>query len=90
MNRNLWLRNMVERKDKFLNMTLDFFMRVLWLLSILQKQWDLPIDVEIYDSQETKNSSAIASIVSNNYKQQMRWLGLYQSNAETTAQLLNK
>jgi hypothetical protein len=37
------------------------------------KTMGLPIDVEIYDSQETKNSSAIASIVSIiNYNQQMR------------------
>jgi hypothetical protein len=52
-------------------MTLDFYAGA--LIAIDSAKMGLPIDVEIYDSQETKNSSAIASIVSIiNYNQQMR------------------
>jgi hypothetical protein len=53
------------------------------------KTLGLPIDVEIYDSQETKNTSRIASIVSNNKLQNGKcgsW-AFYQSNAEATALL---
>jgi hypothetical protein len=69
-------------------MTLDFYAGALIAIDSA-KTMGLPIDVEIYDSQETKNSSAIASIVSIiNYNQQMRDWPFYQSNAEATAQLL--
>tara|TARA_R110002126_G_scaffold284572_1_gene434368 strand:- start:315 stop:2264 length:1950 start_codon:yes stop_codon:yes gene_type:complete len=85
------LNSTVERlkKDKFLNMTLDFYAGALIAIDSA-KTMGLPIDVEIYDSQETKNSSAIASIVSS-YKLQSANAVIgpfYQSNAEATAQLL--
>jgi LysM repeat protein len=82
----------VERlkKDKFLNMTLDFYAGALIAVDSA-KALGLPIDVEIYDSQETKNSSVIASLVSANKLQTANAIvgPFYQSNAEATAQLLS-
>ena len=82
----------VERlkKDKFLNMTLDFYAGALIAIDSA-KTMGLPIDVEIYDSQETKNSSAITSLVSNYRLQTANAVigPFYQSNAEATAQLLS-
>jgi len=82
----------VERlkKDKFLNMTLDFYAGALIAIDSA-RTLGLPIDVEIYDSQETKNSSAIASLVSANKLQTANAVvgPFYQSNAEATAQLLS-
>lgn len=78
------------KKDKFLNMTLDFYAGALIAIDSA-KTLGLPIDVEIYDSQETKNTSAIASIVLNNKLQMATAVvgPFYQSNAESTAQLLS-
>jgi LysM repeat protein len=78
------------KKDKFLNMTLDFYAGALIAIDSA-KTLGLPIDVEIYDSQETKNTSAIASIVSSNKLQMANAVvgPFYQSNAESTAQLLS-
>jgi LysM repeat protein len=82
----------VERlkKDKFLNMTLDFYAGALIAVDSA-RTLGLPIDVEIYDSQETKNSSVIASLVSTNKLQTANAIvgPFYQSNAESTAQLLS-
>jgi hypothetical protein len=82
----------VERikKDKFLNMTLDFYAGALVAIDSA-KTLGLPIDVEIYDSQETKNSSAIASLIAaNKLKTANAIVGpFYQSNAESTAQLVS-
>ena len=82
----------VERlkKDKFLNMTLDFYAGALIAIDSA-RTLGLPIDVEIYDSQETKNSSAIASLVSANKLQTANAVvgPFYQTNAEATAQLLS-
>ena len=78
------------KKDKFLNMTLDFYAGALIAVDSA-KTLGLPIDVEIYDSQETKNSSAIASLVSNNKLLNANAVigPFYQSNAESMAQLLS-
>jgi LysM repeat protein len=78
------------KKDKFLNMTLDFYAGALIAIDSA-KTLGLPIDVEIYDSQETKNTSEIASIVSSNKLQMANAVvgPFYQSNAEATAQLLS-
>jgi LysM repeat protein len=78
------------RKDKFLNMTLDFYAGALIAIDSA-KTLGLPIDVEIYDSQETKNSSAIASLIAaNKLKTANAIVGpFYQSNAESTAQLVS-
>jgi LysM repeat protein len=78
-------------KDKFLNMTLDFYAGALMAIDSA-KVLGLPIDVEIYDSEETKNSSNVAAIIkTNNIESANAIIGpFYQSNAETVAQLLNE
>lgn len=78
------------KKDKFLNMTLDFYSGALMAIDSA-KVLGLPVDVEIYDSQETKNSSNVAAIVRDNKLELTDAVvgPFYQSNAETTAQLLS-
>lgn len=78
------------KKDKFLNMTLDFYSGALMAIDSA-KVLGLPVDVEIYDSQETKNSSNVAAIVRDNKLELADAVvgPFYQSNAETTAQLLS-
>jgi LysM repeat protein len=78
------------KKDKFLNMTLDFYAGALIAIDSA-KTLGLPIDIEIYDSQETKNSSAVASLVQNNKLGMANAIvgPFYQSNAEITAQLVS-
>lgn len=78
------------KKDKFLNMTLDFYAGALMAIDSA-KALGLPIDIEIYDSQETKNSSNVASIIQkNNLNTAHAIIGpFYQSNAEVAAQLLS-
>lgn len=60
------LGNDVERKlkaDSFLNMTLDFYTGA--LLAIEEANMlGLPLKVQVYDSNETKSSSSVASIIS--------------------------
>lgn len=81
----------VERlkNDRFLNMTLDFYSGALMAIDSA-KVLGLPIDVEIYDSEETKNGSNVAEIVrSNKLELADAVVGpFYQNNAETAAQLL--
>jgi LysM repeat protein len=78
------------KKDKFLNMTLDFYAGALIAIDSA-KTLGYPIDVDIYDSRETKNSSEVASIIQNrNLVNANAIIGpFYQSNAETAAQLLS-
>ncbi|KQB44015.1 LysM-repeat protein [Flavobacterium daejeonense] len=77
------------KKDKFLNMTLDFYAGALMAIDSA-KTMGLPIDVSIYDSEETKYGSSVASIVSaNNLQTADAVIGpFYQNNAEATARLL--
>jgi LysM repeat protein len=79
------------KKDKFLNMTLDFYAGALMAIDSA-KVLGLNIDVAIFDSQETKNSSAIASLVKeNNLQDSDVVIGpFYQSNVEKTAELLTQ
>jgi LysM repeat protein len=79
------------KKDKFLNMTLDFYAGALMAIDSA-KVLGLPVDIEIYDSEETKNSSNVAAIIkANNLETANAIVGpFYQSNAETVAQLLNE
>lgn len=78
------------KKDKFLNMTLDFYAGALIAIDSAQTL-GFPIDVEVYDSRETKNGSAVAAIIqSQNLENADVIIGpFYQSNAETAAQLLS-
>lgn len=84
------VRNRI-RNDKFLNMTLDFYSGALIAIDSA-KALGLNVDVKIFDSQETKNSSNIASIF-----KQSNFIGtdlvigpFYQSNVESAAQILMK
>lgn len=79
------------KKDKFLNMTLDFYSGALMAIDSA-KQLGLAVDVSIYDSQETKNSSIIASLIKdNNLENSDAIIGpFYQTNVEKTAELLNQ
>ena len=78
------------KKDKFLNMTLDFYAGALIAIDSA-KQLGLSVDVSIFDSQETKNSSNVAAIIkANNLENAAAIIGpFYQSNVEKTAELLN-
>lgn len=77
------------KKDKFLNMTLDFYAGALVAIDSA-KVLGLNIDVSIFDSQETKTTSAVASIIrDNNLEDSDVVIGpFYQSNVEKTAELL--
>ena len=77
------------KKDKFLNMTLDFYAGALVAIDSA-KVLGINVDVSIFDSQETKNSSAINSIIrDNNLQDSDVVIGpFYQSNVEKAAELL--
>lgn len=77
------------KKDKFLNMTLDFYAGALMAIDSA-KTLGLPIDVQILDSEETKYGSNIAGVVSvNNLQSADAVVGpFYQNNAEAAARLL--
>ncbi|HJR99714.1 MAG TPA: LysM peptidoglycan-binding domain-containing protein [Flavobacterium sp.] len=77
------------KKDKFLNMTLDFYAGALMAIDSA-KAMKLPIDVQILDSEETKYGSDIAGVVKDNNLQNVDAVvgPFYQNNAETAARLL--
>jgi LysM repeat protein len=77
------------KKDKFLNMTLDFYSGALMAIDSA-KQMGLSFDVKIFDSQETKNTSNVASLIKeNNLEDSDAIIGpFYQNNVEKTAELL--
>jgi len=79
------------KKDKFLNMTLDFYSGVLMAIDSA-KAIGINVDVTIFDSQETKNASNISSInQENNLETADAIIGpFYQNNVEKTAELLGK
>lgn len=79
------------KKDKFLNMTLDFYSGALMAIDSA-KSLGVTIDVSIFDSQETKNTSNIFSInQENNLESADAIIGpFYQNNVEKTAELLGK
>lgn len=82
--------SMVNRlnNDKFLNMTLDFYSGALVAIDSA-KQMGVSVDVKIFDSNETKNSSNVATIFSaNNLENADAVIGpFYQSNVEKAAML---
>ncbi|MDI1256043.1 MAG: LysM peptidoglycan-binding domain-containing protein [Flavobacterium sp.] len=79
------------KTDKFLNMTLDFYSGALMAIDSA-KTLNLNIDIKILDSQETKNSSGVASLIQNNNLQKADVIigPFYQANVEKTAELLGK
>ena len=75
------------KKDKFLNMTLDFYSGALMAIDSA-KTIGIPVDVSIFDSQETKTTSNVANI---NLEAADAVIGpFYQNNVEKTAELLAK
>ncbi|MGL2993608.1 PBP1 and LysM peptidoglycan-binding domain-containing protein [Flavobacterium sp. TSSA_36] len=79
------------KKDKFLNMTLDFFSGALMAIDSA-KQLGIQVDVKVYDSQETKNSSRIAEIIKNHQLASASVVigPFYQNNVEKTAEGLQE
>ncbi|AWG21870.1 peptidoglycan-binding protein [Flavobacterium faecale] len=77
------------KKDKFLNMTMDFYAGALVAIDSA-KVLGLPIDIEIYDSEENKNGSDVPKIIAEHNLQTANAIigPFYQSNAEIAAQLL--
>jgi LysM repeat protein len=77
------------KNDKFLNMTLDFYSGAMMAIDSA-KVLKLPIDVSIFDSQETKSSSNVSTLISQNKLQGANAVigPFYQSNAESTANSL--
>jgi LysM repeat protein len=77
------------QKDKFLNMTLDFYSGALMAIDSIRKL-GATIDVTILDSDETKSNSNVVSLIDqNNLKGYDAIIGpFYQNNVERTAQLL--
>lgn len=79
------------KKDKFLNMTLDFYAGALIAIDSA-RTLGLPLTVKILDSEESKNSSAVASLIStNDFSKTDAIIGpFFQNHVETTASLLEK
>lgn len=79
------------KKDKFLNMTLDFYSGAFMAIDSA-KSIGIDVDVKIFDSQETKYTSNISSInQENNLETADAIIGpFYQNNVEKTAELLGK
>ena len=82
----------VERlkKDKFLNMTLDFYSGALIAIDSA-KQLGIDVDVQVFDSQETKMSSQVPSLIKNKSIENAQVVigPFYQNNVEKTAELLS-
>lgn len=75
------------KTDKFLSMTLDFYSGAMMAIDSA-KTLKLPIDVAIYDSQETKTTSNVSGII-NKLQDADAVIGpFYQNNAEATANSL--
>ena len=86
------INSTVERlkKDKFLNMTLDFYSGALIAIDSA-KQLGIDVDVQVFDSQETKMSSQVPSLIKNNNIESAQVVigPFYQNNVEKTAELLS-
>ena len=79
------------KTDKFLNMTLDFYAGALMAIDSA-KTLGLNIEIQILDSQETKNTSNVVALIEkNNIAKADVVIGpFYQNNVEKTAELLAK
>lgn len=77
------------KKDKFLNLTLDFYSGALMAIDSA-KTLGLNVDIKIFDSQETKNSFSLTELISNNNLVQADAIigPFYQSNVEKLAEWL--
>lgn len=78
------------KKDKFLNMTLDFYSGALMAIDSA-KVLGLNINVKIFDSQETKSASNAVNIVRENAQNAHLVIGpFYQDNVEKVAEALQE
>lgn len=79
------------KKDKFLNMTLDFYAGALMAIDSA-KTLGIDVDIAIFDSNETRSSSDVAGLVQNkNLKSMDAVIGpFYQNNVEKAASLLGE
>ena len=77
------------KKDKFLNLTLDFYSGALMAIDSA-KVLGMNIDIKILDSQETKNTSNVATLAQQNSLQTMDAIvgPFYQANVEKMAELV--
>lgn len=77
------------KKDKFLNLTLDFYSGALMAIDSA-KVLGMNVDIKILDSQETKNTSNVAALMQQNNLQAMDAVvgPFYQGNVEKLAELL--
>jgi ABC-type branched-subunit amino acid transport system substrate-binding protein len=77
------------KKDKFLNLTLDFYSGALMAIDSA-KVLGMNVDIKILDSQETKNTSNIAALAEQNDLKSMDAIvgPFYQANVEKLAELL--
>lgn len=77
------------KKDKFLNLTLDFYSGALMAIDSA-KVLGMNVDIKILDSQETKNTSNVAALVQQNNLQGMDAIvgPFYQANVEKLAELV--
>jgi len=78
------------KKDKFLNMTLDFYSGALMAIDSA-KQLGISVDVSVFDSEETKNSSSVAKLIADQHLGNFGAVigPFYQANVEKTAELLS-
>lgn len=76
------------KKDKFLNMTLDFYSGALMAIDSA-KVLGMNINVKIFDSQESKYSSNVVNVANENAQNADAVIGpFYQINIEKVAELL--
>ena len=78
------------KKDKFLNMTLDFYSGALVAIDSA-KQLGVSVDVSVFDSEENKNGSNVAKLIlDNRLDNYTAVIGpFYQTNVEKTVELLS-
>ena len=77
------------KKDKFLNLTLDFYAGALMAIDSA-KTLEIPVDVSIFDSEETKTSSVVLNLILENELQVFDAIigPFYQNNIDKTADFL--
>ena len=77
------------KKDKFLNLTLDFYSGALMAIDSA-KVLGMNVDIKILDSQETKSTSNVAVLAQQNNLQTMDAIvgPFYQTNVEKLAELV--
>ena len=77
------------KKDKFLNMTLDFYSGALMAIDSA-KTIGIPVDISIFDSQESKLASNVLNVIIQNELQDADAIigPFYQNNIEKASDLL--